>query len=229
MTNKGKYINFNGKQVQYGYNTELSLSQKVNFIMEVACMVVSSEIGYAYILKETIFNYCLIKYYTDIVIFEKDDEFSIDKIDQFNKDNKEIVIDIIRQGIGEDIFSELTKACDEAINFRKENFNNFKEEVTDLLQVVREYVVKPDYLNELLVALTNAVNIFADKGDIDMDAVNKLVDIIPLMNNMESKEVAKTIIEEHHKGSEKTKEGSTSKAIGYNKKNKSDSNIKVVK
>ena len=67
-----------------------------------------------------------------------------------------------------------------------------------MLQVVREFVVKPDYLNELLIALTNAVNSFAEKSDIDMDMVNKLADIIPVMKEMGSKEVAKAIVEEYH-------------------------------
>lgn len=44
------------------------------------------------------------------------------------------------------------------------HYNDLKDEIEDLLQVVREFVVKPDYMNELLQALTNAVNTFADRG-----------------------------------------------------------------
>ena len=198
MTNKGTYKNFNGEIVEFNYNSELSLSQKVNFVMEVAEMIVSETIGYAYIIKEVIFNYCLVKYFTDIAIFENDEDFSLDMIDAFIKDNKETVIDTITKAMGEDMFNELSKACDEAIEFRKAHFSDYKEEISDLLQVVREFVVKPDYLNELLIALTNAVNSFAEKSDIDMDMVNKLADIIPVMKEMGSKEVAKAIVEEYH-------------------------------
>ncbi len=161
-------------------------------------MIVSETIGYAYIIKEVIFNYCLVKYFTDIAIFENDEDFSLDMIDAFIKDNKETVIDTITKAMGEDMFNELSKACDEAIEFRKAHFSDYKEEISDLLQVVREFVVKPDYLNELLIALTNAVNSFAEKSDIDMDMVNKLADIIPVMKEMGSKEVAKAIVEEYH-------------------------------
>lgn len=59
--------------------------------------------------------------------------------------------------------------------------------------MVREFVVKPDYLNELLIALTNAVNSFAEKDDIDMDIVNKLVYVLPVMKELGSKEVAKRL------------------------------------
>ena len=225
--NKGTYKNFNGETVEFNYESELSLSQKVNFVMEVAGMIVSSTIGYAYILKEAIFNYCLIKYFTDIVLFENDEDFSLDMIDAFMKANEETVIDTITKAMGEDVFNELSKACDEAIEFRKAHFSDYKEEISDLLQVVREFVVKPDYLNELLIALTNAVNSFADKGDIDMDVVNKLVDVLPVMKELGSKEVAKAIVEDFHKN---TSNGNVEqKPKAKRGRPKKDNNLEVVK
>ena len=225
--NKGTYKNFNGETVEFNYESELSLSQKANFVMEVAGMIVSGTIGYAYILKKAIFNYCLVKYFTDIVLFENDEDFSLDMIDAFIKDNKETVIDTITKAMGEDMFNELSKACDEAIEFRKAHFSDYKEEISDLLQVVREFVVKPDYLNELLIALTNAVNSFADKGDIDMDVVNKLVDVLPVMKELGSKEVAKAIVEEFHQNTPaKDIEEKPKAKRGRPKK---DNNLEVVK
>ncbi|MCM1044462.1 MAG: hypothetical protein NC417_03030 [Candidatus Gastranaerophilales bacterium] len=225
MMNKGTYRNFKGETVEFNYENELSLSQKANFVMEVAGMVVSGTIGYAYILKEAIFNYCLVKYFTDIVLFENDEDFSLDMIDAFMKDNRVMVIDVITKAMGEDLFNELSKACDEAIEFRKAHFSDYKEEISDLLQVVREFVVKPDYMNELLIALTNAVNSFAEKGDIDMDVVNKLADIVPLMKEMGSKEVAKAIVEEYHQNTDNIEEKPKAKR-GRPKK---DNNLEVVK
>ena len=58
MMNKGTYKNFNGETVEFNFENELSLSQKANFVMEMAGMIVSGTIGYASILKEAIFNYC---------------------------------------------------------------------------------------------------------------------------------------------------------------------------
>ena len=227
MMNKGTYKNFNGKKTEYTYDNALTLSQKANFVMEVAGMIVSSTIGYAYILKETIFNYCLIKYFTDIVLFENEDDFNLDMIDSFCKNNKESVIDTITKAMGKEALDELMMACDEAIEFRKAHFSDYRDEVSDLLQVVREFVVKPDYMNELLSALTNAVNVFADKGDIDMSVVNKLADIIPIMQSMGSKEVAKAIIEEQRK----EENGETKPQTKRGRKPKSETNkdIEVVK
>lgn len=225
--NKGTYKNFNGETVEFNYENELSLSQKANFVMEVAGMIVSGTIGYAYILKEAIFNYCLVKYFTDIALFENDEDFSLDMIDAFMKGNRETVIDTITKAMGEDAFNELSKACDEAIEFRKAHFSDYKEEISDLLQVVREFVVKPDYLNELLIALTNAVNSFADKGDIDMDVVNKLVDVLPVMKELGSKEVAKAIVEEFHQNT--PTENVEEKPKAKRGRPKKDNNLEVVK
>lgn len=225
--NKGTYKNFNGKKTEYTYDNALTLSQKANFVMEVAGMIVSSTIGYAYILKEAIFNYCLIKYFTDIVLFENEDDFNLDMIDSFCKNNKESVIDTITKAMGKEALDELMMACDEAIEFRKAHFSDYRDEVSDLLQVVREFVVKPDYMNELLSALTNAVNMFADKGDIDMSVVNKLADIIPVMQSMGSKEVAKAIIAEQHKEDKGEVKPQTKR--GRKTKSETNKDIEIVK
>ncbi len=229
MMNKGTYKNFKGETVEFNYENELSLSQKANFVMEVAGMVVSGTIGYAYILKEAIFNYCLVKYFTDIVLFENDEDFSLDMIDAFMKDNHVMVIDVITKAMGEDMFNELSKACDEAIEFRKAHFSDYKEEISNLLQVVREFVVNPDYLNELLIAITNAVNSFAEKGDIDMDVVNKLADIVPLMKEIGSKEVAKAIVEKFHQNTPNAEDNIEEKPKAKRGRPKKDNNLEVVK
>lgn len=177
------YIDFDGNEVAYTLEkrTVLTLSQKVSFIIEVAGMVVSDEMGYISLLKKPIFEHCLVKYFTDIELF-KDDPFSLNLLEVFLDDNKDNVIDVIYEYVGDEAIEELSKACDEAIEYRKLHYSESK----------------PDRLDALLEAITKAVNSFADRGDIDMDAVNKLVNIIPVMQDMGSKEVAKAIIKDFH-------------------------------
>lgn len=183
MKDNFKYIDFDGNEVTYTLEkrTVLSLSQKVNFIIEVAGMVVSDEMGYISLLKKPIFEHCLVKYFTDIELF-KDDPFSLNLLEVFLDDNKDNVIDVIYEFVGDEMIEELSEACDEAIEYRKLHYCESK----------------PDRLDTLLEAITKAVNSFADRGDIDMDAVNKLVNIIPIMQDMGSKEVAKAIIKDFH-------------------------------
>ena len=212
---KGKkyyYNDLEGKKVEYILEKELSLSQKMSFVVEVAGTVVSKEVGYAHVLRNPMFNYCLITYYTNIVLFDNDMDFSLDRVEKFIRNNKENVLDVIRENISNDEYNELDIACNEAIEYRKLHYNDLKDEIEDLLQVVREFVIKPDYMNELLQALTNAVNTFADRGDIDYETVNKLVDIIPMVQNMDNKDIAKAIVKEFHNENNETKRHSVRKA-----------------
>lgn len=199
MANKKHYYtNLEGKKTEYILEKSLSLSQKMSFVVEVAGTVVSKEVGYAYVLKQVFFNYCLITYYTNIVLFENGTEFSIDKVEKFVNENKESVLDVIRDNMSDDEYTELKFACDEAIEYRKLHYNDLKDEIEDLLQVVREFVIKPDRMNELLDALTYAVTKFADREDIDFDVLNKFADVIPVLQDMDNKDVAKAIIKEFH-------------------------------
>lgn len=208
---KKYYNDLSGKKVEYILEKGLTLSQKTSFVVEVAGTVVSSEVGYASILLKPVFDYYLVKYYTNIELFEDDSMFSLDMIDKFLKDNKENVINVIYESFKEEC-NDLQAACNDAIEYRKLHYNDLKDEIETLLQVVREFVVKPDRMNELLEALTNAANAFADRGDIDMDAVNKLVDIIPIMQKMGDKEVAKAIVKEFHDNKPTNKTGNKPKS-----------------
>lgn len=178
--NKGTYTNLKGKSADFNYTDSITLSQKLSFATEYSGMVVSGALGYAYMLEEPIFNYCLVKYFTDITVFEKDSDFNLDMLEKFLTDNRQNIIVPILECINGSTIDALYKACDKAVEFRKVRFGDHHEEISDLLQAVKELVAKPDYMNELLIALTNAVNSFADHSDIDMGVVNKLADIIPV-------------------------------------------------
>lgn len=61
-------------------------------------------------------------------------------IDEFIHDNKENVIDVICSSATDDELAELKKACAGVIEYRKLHYSNFRDEISDLLQVVREFV-----------------------------------------------------------------------------------------
>lgn len=145
-------------------------------------MVVSPTVGYATVLRKPIFNYCLVKYYTDINIFEGD-EFSLDKLEIFMKDNTELLNDIVKS-IPRDEYNELEHACDEAIDYRKHNYNGYSDEISELLQVVRELVLKPDRLDEFMESITNAVNSFANIDAMDKETLDKLVNVLPAIEKL---------------------------------------------
>ena len=176
--NNGKYVDVNGQEKSFTYGGVLPLSKQVNFIIEVAGMVVSDELGYMPILKNIYFNYCILKYYTDIVVFPDNNTFNLDVLDAFFRTNENL-IDVIVDGIDKYEFMSLRDACDEAIEYRK------------------VHIDKTDRLDNLMEALAKFLNV-ASEREIDMNVVNKLADIIPVMKDMGSVDVAKAIINEAH-------------------------------
>lgn len=186
---------------------------------------------YASVLKKPLFDYCLVKYFTDIELFKNPEDFSLNMIDKFLADNKKNVLDIVTKAMSEESYNEMLTACKEAVEFRKAHFSDFRDEVADLLQAIRELVIKPDALSELLSALTNSVNSFADKGDIDMELVNKLANIIPVMEKINTPEIAKAIIELHKNDNtlEDVNEVANDTADTNNVSEENTPNLKVVK
>ena len=192
MENTGYfYKNFEGKQAEYKLRTKkMTISEKMSFVLEVANIVVSKEAGYMSLLRDIMFDYCLIKYFTNIILF-KDDEFSLDKVGTFIDNNCENVINVIIHKNSDDI-SVLKNACDDAIEYRRLHY---------------------DRVGEFLDAMTNVVNTLANREHhIDMDAVNKLVDVVSIMKNMDNKDVARAVIGmSNEKTAENTDKNKTTK------------------
>lgn len=85
------------------------------------------------------------------------------------------------------------------------------------------------------LVIRRLLNKFATADNIDIDTVNKLVNIIPIMQNMGSTEVAKAIVKEFHDNKPKSNGNKPkAKTSGSRKpknttKNNIDTNIEVVK
>ena len=188
-----RYIDIEGNEKDFTYKTELTLSQKTSFIFEVANMVVTKELGYLSILKDVIFDYCVVKYCTDIVLFEKESDFNLDVLERFLNNNANIVSMIKKEMKDAEV---LYMACGDAIDYEK------------------SHIEKPDYLGELLQAVAEFLN-KASEREINMDIVNKLADIIPVMKDMGSVEVAKSIVKEFHND---TKENENGKVVEMKRK-----------
>lgn len=196
---KHYYIDLEGNKVEYILEKPLTISQKVSLVLEAAGTVMSKELGCTYrLLKNVIFDYYLITYCTNIVLFDDSMEFSLDKVEKFINENKENILDVIKNNLSSDVMNELADAYIDAIEYKKLNCNDLKDEIEDLLQVVREFVVKPDRMNELLDALTYAVTKFANREDIDFNVLNKFADVIPVLQDIDNKDVAKAVIKEFH-------------------------------
>lgn len=175
MNKISTYIKSDGETAEYNYKETLSLSEKASLIYEVANLVVPKNIGYMAVFKVPMFEYCLIKYMTDIDMFEGG-EFDIDVLEQFLLNNNDVV-DMLNEALSHTTINQLSDACNKAIAFRQSH-------MTDI--------------SELLSAVINWFSSFANHS-IDMDVVGKLADIVPLLNQVGGKDVAKAIISDYHK------------------------------
>lgn len=191
-----KYLSVRtNEEKEFTVNKEVLLCDKVSLVKYVSEMVVSDELGYMLIFKDTFFNYAILQYYTDVVVFENEEDFSIDELDMFLKVNSGI-INTIKAEIGADEVNFLRNCCNELIKFRRMHYGEYKSDIADLLAAVRELVIKPDTLEGLLLAVTEWVNTAASK-EIDFNILSKFADIIPVLNGMNGVDVAKAIVKDY--------------------------------
>ena len=191
-----KYLDVNtNEKREFMVRKNVLMSDKVSFIKYVSEMVVSENLGYMLVLKDLFFDYAILEYYTDIMVYENEADFGIDVLEQFLRANKDVVNNI-KEEIGADEVRFLKTCCNELIKFRRVHFGEYKNNMAELLEVVRELVVKPDHMSELLKAVTEWVNTATGK-EIDMNMVNKLAEIVPVMKDMGSAGLAKTILERY--------------------------------
>jgi len=170
------YIDLQGVEKEYTSKDSISLADRVLFINEVAEVLVSDSLGFLPVLERSIFDRCIVKYYTDIPTAGL---VQLENLEKFLKVNASVVEDL-KKNIQAAEYKDLQRACKEAIKFRKQNYS---------------ILVKPDGFNLLLEELVQMVKKFSDRT-IDEEAVTKMAEIIPFLKDMGKDEVAKAIIKE---------------------------------
>ena len=170
------YIDLQGVEKEYTSKDSISLADRVLFINEVAEVLVSDSLGFLPVLERSIFDRCIVKYYTDIPTAGL---VQLENLEKFLKVNASVVEDL-KKNIQAAEYKDLQRACKEAIKFRKQNYS---------------ILVKPDGFNLLLEELVQMVKKFSDRT-IDEEAVTKMAEIIPFLKDMGNVEVAKAIIKE---------------------------------
>ncbi len=120
MKYKGTYINLNGESAEFHFTDRLTVSQELGFIREMANRTVLEDIGLVRLIAGTIIDYCTVKYFTDIALFENEDDFDLDKVEQFSKDNDENVMQVIMAAVDDREYDALMYGWEEAAEFRKQ-------------------------------------------------------------------------------------------------------------
>lgn len=112
----GVYI-YNGKDVEYHYSSSASYMEQVNFVKFVTDTVVNDN-QYIPLLKNIIFNLCLVKWFTDIdfSIFSKDtNKLNIDEFAEFDEITN--VSDFLKAKIDSEIIENLINSVEDNLAY----------------------------------------------------------------------------------------------------------------
>lgn len=154
-TKQGTYI-YGEESCTFEFTTDLSISEKLIFVNSVVDTVVD-ENNYNSIIKDTMFDYMVIKVFTDVntSFLKTTDEngnaiTNIDLLEDFLLETN--IVEIVKANAFPTLFDELNKAVDKAIEYRTG--------------------IHPSPLNEAIASLINAlekkVNEFDMSGAMEM-------------------------------------------------------------
>lgn len=112
----GTYI-YKDKSRNFNFGTDLSIADKQKFVNVVVGLVVDDlERKYNSILRDLIFDFYTIKFFTDIDTTELETSPSfVDDVEQFLEETN--IIDIVRANASPILFDELNKAIDKSIEY----------------------------------------------------------------------------------------------------------------
>ena len=117
MIDTAMYVR-NGKNIEFNYHTDLSVSKKIAFVNAVVDTVVGDDYYYP-MLRDIMFDFQLVNFFTDVdtgIDFDDDSGELIDEIDAFLSDGN--LMDILKVSIDIDVLMELSDSVDKAIEYK---------------------------------------------------------------------------------------------------------------
>lgn len=107
------YIN-NGEEIEFSYYANPSMSKKFSFVRSVVDVVCGDDY-YFPMIRNMIFDFYLIKFFSDIVVYSEDKD-SIDYVEEFLANNNAATI--IKLGMDSDVLQELYENVDKMIEYK---------------------------------------------------------------------------------------------------------------
>ena len=112
----GTYF-YNDESYNFNFGTDLAISEKAKFVNSVVGVVVDDlERKYNSILRDLIFDFYVIEFFTDIdtTDLKKSDSF-VDDVEQFLEETN--IVEIVKANASPTLFDELNKAIDNSIEY----------------------------------------------------------------------------------------------------------------
>ena len=99
----------------FSFGTDLSIADKTKFVNSVVGLVVNDKY-YNSIIRDLIFDYFTIKFFTDIDTAELDESsFFVNDVELFLEETN--IVDIVKENAAFALFDELNKAVDKSIEY----------------------------------------------------------------------------------------------------------------
>lgn len=176
-TNKG-YYKWNNKNYKFNYLINLPISKKVEFVNFNKEIVIYKS-NYVSLLRDIIFNYSLIIYFTNIdkKIFEdKNGNIELDSIESFINNTK--VIEILKSNINTKLLNELNNSVDNSIAYSTGIYkDNISLSIIELIKSIKNYIntIEKKFENIDLNSIENFSKLGKEIADLKSD---KVLDVI---------------------------------------------------
>lgn len=145
----------NEKNIEFNFYTNLTMSEKLKFVNAVTNTVVDD--NYNYLIKDMIFDYMLVRFFTDVDVAEiNESPNSIDLIeDLLNETN---IVNIVKANVVDGLIDELNKAVNVNIEYRTGvKLNNISDSLSRLITTIENKVkdIDIDTMMEMASKISN--------------------------------------------------------------------------
>ncbi len=105
------------ENIEFTFKTYLTASEKAEFVSAVSNALIGDD--YLPVLRDVLFDYCIVNMFTDVGIYTDENDESVNFIDEIENFLEETnVVDIVKANVDDKLFDELNKAIDENIEYR---------------------------------------------------------------------------------------------------------------
>lgn len=131
--------NYKGEDMQFNFYTSISAYEKLNFVDFVVDVVVGDD-SYNYVIKDMIFDFNIIRFFTDVDLSEiTSAENSIDAIEEFLENTN--IVDIVLANAEPGIIGELIEAVELNIEYKTGiHVNPIASSLSSLLNTIERKV-----------------------------------------------------------------------------------------
>lgn len=159
---------YNEKTYNFNFGTDLSIAEKQKFVNSVVGLIVDDG-DYNFILKDLIFDFYVVEYFTDIDTTELRRSVSfVNDVEQFLEDTN--IVEIVKANAFPTLFDELNNGVDKLIEYRTGiHPNPLNDALASLLSALEKKVKEIDLDNMMGMAQK-----FTEMtGDLNVDSIVK--------------------------------------------------------